>query len=132
MPTCTLIMFIIVRTSYINLPRRHTACRQHRVNVDASHRRRSAPTRRCLNVKCPHLPWYAHCHLDYIYTSTLEEYNVSAASHKLPRNTDVAPAPMRRCLNVKLPHVSFSFTFSPKLCIYAYPGDTSTKAALVY
>ena len=39
-PTCTLVMFIITWTTYINRPRRHTACRRYRINVDAMQKHR--------------------------------------------------------------------------------------------
>ena len=76
-PTCTLIMFIIVWTTYIYLPKRHTACRQHRINVNAytpRYRRCDAAETSSANIYLV----YAQCHLDYIYRSTLEAYNVSA------------------------------------------------------
>ena len=50
-PIRTLVMLIIIWTTYINRPRRHTACRQYRVNVDAMQSTASAPTRRLPNAK---------------------------------------------------------------------------------
>ena len=132
-PTCTLIMFMVVWTMYINLPRRHTACRQRRVNVDATHRPRVAPTRLCLNVKCPRLIYVctlsSGLHIQ-VYPGGIQQFG-SIASTQTPRG-DVVSAPIRRCLNVELPHVSFSFTFSSRLRIYTYTGEKSTEAALMY
>ena len=92
MPTCTLIMFIIVWTTYIYLPRRHTACRQYCINVDATHRRRvigdaTLPKRQvptftlCMHIWTTYigLPWrHTTCRQHLINSNATQRRRVGA------------------------------------------------------